>query len=317
MTTSTIPRWANAVALDVFGLRTFIVNLYFIGIPGPGNPWVLVDAGLANSVAAIKDAAEELYGPNNPPRSILLTHAHFDHVGALPRLLEQWNVPVYAHEKELPYLTSKVLYPPADPSVDPGWTAKLSPLYPRGSAHIPGRVQALPEDGSVPGLPDWRWLATPGHSPGHVSFFRDSDRVLLAGDAFVTTRQESAFSALTQQPEHVFRPPAYFTINWVEARHSVEALAELEPLSAGTGHGRPMHGEALVRELHELADNFPQIGIPFSGYYAHHPVEVDKDGNAYTLLPPDPLPKFLAKAGVAVGAVALALVLRRRGRGAN
>jgi hypothetical protein len=141
--------------------------------------------------------------------------------------------------------------------------------------------------------------------------------VLLAGDAFVTTKQESALAALTQKPQHVYRPPAYYTVNWVEARHSVEALAELEPLSAGTGHGRPMHGEELVRQLQHLAAHFPQEAVPFNGYYAHHPVEVDEDGNAYTLLPPDPLPKLLAKAGIVAGAAALALFLKKRGRQTN
>ena len=41
-------------------------------------------------------------------------------------------------------------------------------------------------------MPGWRWVHTPGHTAGHVSLFRDADRTLIAGDAFVTTKQESA-----------------------------------------------------------------------------------------------------------------------------
>jgi glyoxylase-like metal-dependent hydrolase (beta-lactamase superfamily II) len=70
--------------------------------------------------------------------------------------------------------------------------ARLSPLYPRGPVNVSGRLRALPADGSVPGMPGWRWVHTPGHTPGHVSLWRESDRTILAGDAFITTRQESA-----------------------------------------------------------------------------------------------------------------------------
>ena len=53
------------------------------------------------------------------------------------------------------------------------------PGHVRNSSH----VQALPEDGSVPFLDEWMWIATPGHTPGHISLFRDDGRVLVAGDA--------------------------------------------------------------------------------------------------------------------------------------
>src|ERR671919_701782 len=91
-----------------------------------------------------------------------------------------------------------------------------------------GRIRPLPVDGSIPAMPGWRWIHTPGHSPGHVSLFRDSDRTLIAGDAFVTTKQESAIAALTNRPE-IHGPPAYFTPDWTASRRSVERLAALEP----------------------------------------------------------------------------------------
>src|SRR5207244_5588565 len=98
-------------------------------------------------------------------------------------------------------------YPPPDPTVGGGLMARTSPLLPRGPIDLGPRAHALPGDCSVPGLRGWRWIHTPGHSPGHVSFFRESDRCLIAGDAFVTTKQESLTSALTQKPHEVHGPP--------------------------------------------------------------------------------------------------------------
>jgi len=69
-------------------------------------------------------------------------------------------------------------------------------------------LHELPRDGSVSGMPGWRWIAT----PGHVSLFRESDRTLVAGDAVTTTRQESVFSIVTQR-QGLNGPPAYFTID--------------------------------------------------------------------------------------------------------
>ena len=116
----------------------------------------------------------------------------------------------------------------------------------------------LPEDGVVPGLPDWRWIPTPGHTPGHVSFFRDSDRTLIAGDAVVATRQESLIFILLQRKK-VWRPPAYFTPDWEAARDSVHALAALEPASLGTGHGQVLRGSEMRDGLHRLAQHFEAL----------------------------------------------------------
>src|SRR3954451_21239862 len=121
----------------------------------------------------------------------------------------------------------------------------LSRLYPRGPFHLGHRVHRLPEDGPVPGMVGWRWVATPGHSPGHVSLFRDADRTLIAGDAFVTVRQESAFDAVLWLHPAVHAPPAYFTSDWAGARTSVEALAALRPQTAVTGHGPALSGDEL------------------------------------------------------------------------
>jgi hypothetical protein len=100
---------------DITYIRTIIANVVLVGEPGTPD-WVLVDAGVATFADNISKIALERFGTEQP-RAIVLTHGHFDHVGSLREMLERWNVPVYAHVKELPYLTGKADYPEADPSV--------------------------------------------------------------------------------------------------------------------------------------------------------------------------------------------------------
>ncbi|WP_439620480.1 MBL fold metallo-hydrolase [Gemmata sp.] len=282
-----------------------IVNAYLIGPPGAGDRgWVLVDAGLSFSRGAIVAAAAAAFGPDARPAAIVLTHGHFDHVGSLEALAEMWDAPVFAHPLELPYLTGRADYPPPDPSVGGGAMALLSPLYSRRGVDLGTRVRPLPERGAVPHLPGWRWLHTPGHSPGHVALFRDADRTLVAGDAFVTTKQESFFGAVFK-PQAIHGPPAYFTTDWDAARASVRALAELDPEVAATGHGVPMHGGELRSQLNRLARDFDRLAVPAGGRYVGHPARADAGGVTYTppaVFPPAAVLLALG-AGVAVGAL--------------
>ncbi|GAB3328821.1 hypothetical protein GCM10027511_38800 [Hymenobacter humi] len=298
----------TAVAPGLSVLRDVFVNLYY-AFPQdqPQGPWVLIDAGLPGSADKIKQHADEQFGANNPPEAILLTHGHFDHVGALDGLLAAWpNVPVYAHPLELPYLTGRSSFPPPDPTVGGGMMAYLSFAYPKHAYDFGARVQALPADGSVPGLPGWRWVHTPGHTFGHVSFFREHDKLLVAGDAFTTVFAESGMATYTQKQE-VHGPPAYFTPDWDAARASVELLARMEPEVAATGHGIPMHGEQLRRQLADLAAHFDAMARPKTGRYAHQPATADASG-VRSVPPPvvKPWVAGLAVAGLALGAVALA-----------
>ncbi|WP_420155403.1 MBL fold metallo-hydrolase [Siphonobacter sp.] len=288
------------VADDVAGIKVVFVNVYMIGKQGEGNPWVLVDAAIPNSASRIIKEAETRFGKDNPPQAIVLTHGHFDHTGALEDLLKAWgNIPVYAHPLEMPFLTGKSHYPPPDPTAGNGAMAALSFLFPIRPLDISGQVKPIPHDGFIEELPDWRFIHTPGHAPGHVSLFRDKDKVLIAGDAFVTTNQNSVFSVATQKLE-LHGPPSYFTCDWRAAKKSVRRLAQLKPSAVGTGHGKALRGKEWRSQLQELSDNFDTRALPGSSRYINHPAHTDENG---IVSMPTPISYWVAK-GLAIGAVA-------------
>jgi glyoxylase-like metal-dependent hydrolase (beta-lactamase superfamily II) len=260
----------EVVTTDVVRVRYLFTNVFLVGT---ANQWVLVDAALKGAADEIIEAAEATFGVGTAPSTIVLTHGHFDHVGAFPELFERWDVPVYAHTAELPFVTGQRDYPEPDPTVGKGAMALLSFAYPNKAIDLGDRVRALPDDGSVPGMPGWRWVHVPGHTEGQIALFRESDRCLIAADAFVTTKQESLYEVL-QQKEGVHGPPAYFTPDWVAARESVQRLAALNPAIAATGHGTPMSGEALTQGLTELIAHFDEVAVPDRGKY------VSEDGTA-------------------------------------
>ncbi len=268
------------IAPDLAYKRLAIVNVAFYGHPGAGDrQWVLIDAGLPGTAGQIARAAEERFGPDARPAAIVMTHGHFDHNGALKELADRWDAPIYAHDLEHPYLDGTAAYPPPDPTVGGGLMPLLGPLYPRGPVDVGARLNPLPAYGSVPFMPGWRWIHTPGHAPGHVSLWREADRALVVGDAFITTAQESVYAAATQRPE-MHGPPMYFTPDWVSAKASVERLAALEPEIVVTGHGRAMRGAEMRAALHALARDFDRVAVPDHGKYVLHPATA-ADGTAY------------------------------------
>ncbi len=251
----------DAIAPGLNGLKITFVNVF--GLRHDDDSWTLIDTALPFSAGRIKSWAERTFG--RPPNAIVLTHGHFDHAGAAKDLAEDWKIPVYAHPLEFPYLTGAKEYPAPDWKAGGGVMPLMSPILPRGPINLGAYLKALPGEGSelsLAEMPGWKLIHTPGHTPGHVSFFRASDRTLLVGDAFCTTKPESFFAANFSQPAELHGPPSYFTSDWNAAKVSVRKLAALEPATVAPGHGKPLAGSEVPQALHALADDFERVAVP-------------------------------------------------------
>jgi len=298
----------SKVADGVFHTKIIFVNSYFVDTPenAPGS-FVLIDTGMPYSATRIMGAVENRYGAGAKPTAIVLTHGHFDHAGSALSLAEEWNVPVYAHRLEMPFLTGKSDYPPQDPTVG-GAIAQMSRFFPHGGYDLKTHVYALPESGEIAEMRGWQLLHTPGHTAGHVSLWRESDRTLLAGDALTTMNLDSWTAQMTEKKEFC-GPPKPFTTDWQAARRSVELLAELEPRVVAAGHGAPIDDANTAEQLKELARHFD---APRKGRYVMTPAITDESG-VVSVPPPAPDRVKIAAAGIAAGVI-IAAVMRRTAR---
>ena len=144
-----------------------------------------------------------------------------------------------------------------------------------------------------------------------MSLVRDADRAVIAGDAVVTTRQESLLAVATQR-EELHGPPAYFTSDWISSADSVRALAALQPSVLVTGHGYPMAGQGMREALADLARRFEDVEVPSWGRYVRRPARADERGPVW--VPDDLLAGVIAKAAVPVAAgLLIARAAARRG----
>jgi glyoxylase-like metal-dependent hydrolase (beta-lactamase superfamily II) len=269
------------VAQRIWGTRLLFVNIYMIvNRPGSAKGWVLIDTGLKGSSAKIIAMAEALFGPGTKPSAIILTHAHGDHAGGLPELLKHWNVPVYAHRLEIPYLTGLSSYPPPDPFVGGGLMSLASVFFSVKPLNIRHRIRTIDVEEGIPELPDWKVIETPGHSPGHISLYLPVSSVLLAGDAIATTKAESAISVFNYTGK-LCGPPKYFTMDWEAAASSVRKIAAVNPRTIAPGHGHVMRGRELQDALQELAENFEELAMPSSGRYLNNPAIANETGVTY------------------------------------
>ena len=232
-------------------------NVYFVQ---SGSSWVLIDAASAHCAPAIRAGAASVFGVDSAPSAILLTHCHPDHDGSARELATVLEMPglrasgrapdrLWGHGRHREVCESvgspaDTAFPAASRDGD-----GCRPLIERSS--LEGVIRPLDPHDSVPGLPDWELILTPGHTPGHVAFFRPLDRVLITGDALVTKDLNSLPGALSGRTQ-VAGPPWYTTWDWKLAKRSAVSLAGLRPLVVAGGHGRPMSGSEVARSARSL-----------------------------------------------------------------
>jgi glyoxylase-like metal-dependent hydrolase (beta-lactamase superfamily II) len=250
------------IAEGVFWLPIHGSNVYLVQ---SGSTWVLIDTAWGNCSQTIRDAAESLFGADSRPAAILLTHDHPDHVGAALELAQFWSCPVYVHPAELALTIATDLATieqyanpmdrwiilPIMRALPQRWVRSM---ISKGS--LERVVKPLTPGGEVPALPEWTWIPTPGHSPGHVAFFRERDRVLITGDALLTVDLASFGGWLSLRtrggkPRTTVSP--WYT-NWDQraAEKSADALLALHPSVIASGHGTPMGLVATESECDSL-----------------------------------------------------------------
>ncbi len=297
------------IAAGVTRIPTGIGNAYLVG---SRKEWVLIDTGTPGYEDKIAAAARRRFGRDSRPEAILLTHGHFDHAGSAKALADMWDVPVLAHRLELPFVDGRSEYPPPDPTVG-GFMAQTIRFIPIKKIELGRRVDEMPSR-RLPGMKGWEPIQTPGHTPGHVSFFRPEDRTLIAGDAFTTMDQESLIETLSRK-QQVCRPPEYYTFDWEQAWESVQRVAKLRPDVLAAGHGEPMRGFRATEELTRFAAEFSP---PDYGRYVREPVRFSENGVEY-LPPPLPDPYKRTAAAVAMAGIGVGLAVyfgKRAGRAA-
>jgi hydroxyacylglutathione hydrolase len=189
------------------------INAYVLGD-------VLVDAGVKQSVKRILNAIR-----GRPIAAHALTHAHVDHAGGSKGVIAALGVPLWVGAADVE---------PCETGAPPSGKEFLA-RFGRFPAVTPDR--ALHEGDEVAGF---TVLDTPGHSPGHVSYWRESDRVLVCGDVF------NNMNLLTTKVG-LHEPPSAFSPDPARNRDSMRRLAELEPSLALFGHGPPLRDPAKLK----------------------------------------------------------------------
>ncbi len=156
------------------------------------------------------------------PRLIALTHCHPDHQGSAHALCEHFGIPLACHEADAAAVEG------CAPMLPRNRLLRLANWFWSGPPHPVGRV--LHDGDEVAGF---RVVHAPGHTPGHILLFRESDRVAIAGDVLANIH------FITRKPG-LREPPRRFSHDWKQNRESIRKLAALRPSVVCFGHGPPL-----------------------------------------------------------------------------
>jgi hydroxyacylglutathione hydrolase len=201
------------------GFPPFVINIYLMGD-------VLVDAG---SRHAGKRIMRQLLGRTIAAHA--LTHAHPDHQGSSHQVCDTLEIPLWCGERD------------AD-AIEDGLIMERQPKHPlntligRTFPGPPHPVQRRLHEGE--NVAGFTVLDVPGHSAGHVAYWREADRTLICGDVFTNIDTITGIPGLHE-------PHTFFSPDPVRNRESMRRLAELEPALVCFGHGRPLSNPAKLK----------------------------------------------------------------------
>ena len=201
----------------------WVINIYLIRTPD-GD--VLIDAGTRWAAGRV---LRELRGRRLA--MVALTHVHPDHQGAAAEVCRRFGVPLACHEADVDAMEGRRPMSPLNP---------LTRLFGRLWSGPPWPVSVRWRGGETIG--EWRVVHLPGHTPGHVVFFRERDRVAIVGDVVRNASLRGGFGRLSETP-HVF------SVDPMLNRRSMRALAELRPALVCFGHGPPSRDLAALEAL--------------------------------------------------------------------
>ena len=195
------------------------INVYLVGD-------VLIDAGTRHAGRRI---LRQLSG--RPVNLHVLTHAHPDHQGASHEVCEKLGIELWCGEGDADAMQTRGLIRARQPD------HPLNTLYDRIWTGPPHPVARRLKEGDV--VAGFTVLETPGHSPGHVSYWRESDRTLICGDVI------NNMHLITGRPG-LHEPPEIFTPDPARNRESIRRVAALEPRLVCFGHGPPLRDAARL-----------------------------------------------------------------------
>jgi glyoxylase-like metal-dependent hydrolase (beta-lactamase superfamily II) len=228
------------VAAGVHRIEDAYTNWYLIEDEGR---LTVVDAGVPRSWESLHEALPKLGRSPGDIAAVVLTHAHFDHLGFAERARVAFDVPVYVHENDVPLTRHPLQYAhERSPAYYMLTQVKALPIVAaltRERAWWPASVKSVVrfENGAlpVPGSP--RVVATPGHTLGHCALHLPDRDVVIAGDAIVTLDPYTARTG----PRIVARAA---TADSRRAMTTLDALVETGARTVLVGHGEPWHGGA-------------------------------------------------------------------------
>jgi glyoxylase-like metal-dependent hydrolase (beta-lactamase superfamily II) len=214
---------SQAVAPGVYGIVGSAVNVYVLDDAESGV--TIIDTGMPGTIQRIWDLLQDIGRQPDDVEHILITHADLDHVGSLSRLVKATGAPVYASAEAAQYI-QKRRSPPHLKMPSKMFAGIINFLVQRAVPvdYMVTDDQVLDIAGGI------RVIATPGHTPDHVSFFWERERVLFVGD-------------LIRNVDGLSLTPPRITWNMNEARASVEKVRALDPAVMCFGHGEVWSAE--------------------------------------------------------------------------